>query len=400
MDAEDIVDDHAKCILACEDVEQAILDLNSQALGLLKQEDNPASFRLLKHAERLAVSNMRTHPRVLQLLSVTLNNIACYYKKNKCHQIALRYLTRVLQIEKTTACDEKQTASTYLNISAILSCMGKHADALKFAKKANLMYLKAKEKQLEDEAGSQDVSFHTNFIISFFNIATELLNLGRRREAKDIYRQGWEFSKIELGEDHQLTQKLREISEERSSSSDGPRRPGPKQSDPKGQSVDIKEARRSKCTEFRLGRTQSIHIDSAKQEVSIARPPVSSYSQRPKNPGAAVYLPRLEPPKKKPRGRLNDLRPLPKDYGGREAQLSLLVKSHAAKPRPLDINIKDHRLDLIEEEDSTMHRHASSNNIHVDQKKHDTNQSIGVSLDKYNKEVSSVERHLNIVTPG
>ena len=168
MDAEDIVDDQAKCVLACEDVEQAVLDLNSQALDRLKLDDHAASFQLLKHAERLAVAHMHTHPRVLQLLSVTLNNIACYYKKNKCHQIALRYLTRVLQIEKSAACDEKQTASTYLNISAILSCLGKHADALKFAKKANLMYLRAKEKQLEDESGAQDVSFHTNFIISFF----------------------------------------------------------------------------------------------------------------------------------------------------------------------------------------------------------------------------------------
>lgn len=68
---------------------------------------------------------------------------------------------------------------------------------------------------------------------------------------------------------------------------------------------------------------------------------------------------------------------------------------------PANINLK--HLELIEEEDSAVLRHLSddfsSQNTAQEHIRfgENTNQSIGLSLEKYNKEFSSVERHLNIV---
>lgn len=205
-----------------------MLELNTKGLGCLKAEDMESSLEAFKQAERLLVSALRSGMKkdgTLDLLAVTLNNLACYYKRylisyarNKCCQIALRYLARVLQIEKISTKGNFQSASTYLNISAILSSIGKHSESLKFAKKANSLFLQQKENSLislspSDESQSSKDSFRRNFIISFFNMATELQALGKRRDANTVYAQGYEFAMMDLGPAHPLTKTLKEIME-------------------------------------------------------------------------------------------------------------------------------------------------------------------------------------------
>lgn len=122
----------------------------------------------------------------------------------------------MLEIEKIISKDEVSIASTYLNISAILSSLGKHKESLKFAKQANALYLKLKEEKLstkteQDSHTPAEETFRTNFIISFFNMATELQILGMRGQANDMYIQGHEFAMMDLGPAHPLTEKLWDI---------------------------------------------------------------------------------------------------------------------------------------------------------------------------------------------
>lgn len=187
--------------------------------------DMNGSIRDLKAAEHLLVKKLKQsgqHPETLKLLAVTLNNMACYYKRSTKFHTALRYLARVLQIEKHVFNEQVSLASTYLNIGAILSEMKKHIESLKFLKKANELFLAEKERMIyeddESTTGKKDdrnlMSFKTNFIISYYNIAFQMQQLARREDALEIVNQGRQFSEMELGEDHQLTYELNRLGDQ------------------------------------------------------------------------------------------------------------------------------------------------------------------------------------------
>ncbi len=134
----------------------------------------------------------------------------------KLYQIALRYLARVLQIEKFSLKKDVTLASTYMNISAVLSHMNRHREALKIAKKANGMFLDLKEKQLNghnpygstfsmQDSTHTESSFHINLIISYFNMGIAAERLGSKREAFSCINQGYHFAMIDLGMTHPVT---------------------------------------------------------------------------------------------------------------------------------------------------------------------------------------------------
>ena len=154
------------------------------------------SIKDLKQAEQLLVKRLKqpgSQPETLKLLAVTLNNIACYYKRSNKFHTALRYLARVLQIEKHVFNEPVSLAATYLNIGAILSEMKKHFEALKFLRKANELFLAEKERMVYEDEESEEkmdekslMSFKINFIISYYNIAFQLQQVARRDEALEV----------------------------------------------------------------------------------------------------------------------------------------------------------------------------------------------------------------------
>lgn len=110
-------------------------------------------------------------------------------------------------------------ATTYMNISAVLSDMGKYKESYKLAKKANSMFLDLKEEQLS-KIGPQDNSeFHdlvnqvsdyerqikVNLISSFYNMAVSSQRAGNRQLALDHYSQGYHFALVDLGDEHPFT---------------------------------------------------------------------------------------------------------------------------------------------------------------------------------------------------
>jgi tetratricopeptide (TPR) repeat protein len=88
---------------------------------------------LLKNGEKILISEDQVIPTAKRnkLLSLTLNNLGCYYKKMEKPNVALQYLKHSLDIEVSLAeRDSLNLAGTYLNLCSIYSKLSKHADAV------------------------------------------------------------------------------------------------------------------------------------------------------------------------------------------------------------------------------------------------------------------------------
>ena len=111
-----------------------------------------------------------------------------------------------------------------MNISAVLSNMGKHKEIFKLAKKANSMFLFMKEAQLSQNQVTTDLpnsiidqgqhqnlvsSFSVNLVISYYNMGISSQSLGNKQAAYDYVNQGYHFALIDLGQDHGLTQNMK-----------------------------------------------------------------------------------------------------------------------------------------------------------------------------------------------
>jgi hypothetical protein len=83
----------------------SIIDLNRLAMHYLSREGFTECFHLLKQAEtvlELAVYEgalMLDAGKRARMLSLTLNNFGCYYKKVGKPNVALSYMLRALAIE-------------------------------------------------------------------------------------------------------------------------------------------------------------------------------------------------------------------------------------------------------------------------------------------------------------
>lgn len=94
-------------------------------------------FKLLKNAEKLLLSqdHQMTPEARNRLLSLTFNNMGCYYKKQEKPNVALFYLKSSLEIEQGDQKTEKlNLAGTHLNLCAIYSKLSKNKEAVRHAK--------------------------------------------------------------------------------------------------------------------------------------------------------------------------------------------------------------------------------------------------------------------------
>lgn len=193
-----------------EQFKHEIIEENRLALKLIADQRMKDSLILLKRCEARIVQEIKVRgqtPFYMKLLSITLTNIAFYCRKKGIYQIALKYLARVLQIEKN-ALDQKVTlASTYLNISSILSNLNKHKESYKYCSIANRMYLDIKEASIQ--GGKSDASEKTGLVSSYLNMATNMENLGNFKAALSHANEGFHFALVELGIKHPLAQNIR-----------------------------------------------------------------------------------------------------------------------------------------------------------------------------------------------
>lgn len=104
---------------------------NLLAMTYLQQEEFPVVLELLKKAEILTEKHQAGR-------AVTLNNFACYYRRQGNLHKSLTYLTEAIKIE-TKLDNVANKADTHLNMCAVLSQLGKHQSALGHAQSALIL---------------------------------------------------------------------------------------------------------------------------------------------------------------------------------------------------------------------------------------------------------------------
>ena len=104
---------------------------NIQAANLSSQGNYWEALNLLKRAEVLADSISDKEVR-LSAKSYTYNSMACIYKQSNELKTAFKYINKAIELEKISK-DKISIGSYYLNGSAILSLIGDHSEAKKYA---------------------------------------------------------------------------------------------------------------------------------------------------------------------------------------------------------------------------------------------------------------------------
>lgn len=194
-------------ILAFDDLENCkylIKSLNTIALET--QPQNPKkSLSYLKKAEKLSKSlwhliksqNPTDSTKALaQLRSLTLNNLACYYKSTDKLISSYKYLLKASHIEKSSNLSDYELSTTLLNQSAVLSKMKNHEKALEVSLEAINLLEKADEERPIPEV----------LTTAYYNYAVELEYLQRYSEAKVYYERAYELSEQKYGQDSSMTQ--------------------------------------------------------------------------------------------------------------------------------------------------------------------------------------------------
>ena len=173
--------------------EITILTYNRKAMESLRNEDYQSCLSLLTKAESLLSSNQFKHPS--SLFGITLNNLACYYRRIGNPLLALNYLQKGLEILSKPPVDINQLGGTHLNISTILSQTGDHYNAL-------LNVLKAIN--LIKSSPSIDNTLMTTLIAAYHNAGIEYEHLSHFLEALKIYTKAFELAKKHLSRNHPL----------------------------------------------------------------------------------------------------------------------------------------------------------------------------------------------------
>lgn len=205
------------------EIKERVLKLNQEGLQLMKYDNFNDALSYLKEAERFILEEMQivgSHPVLCKLLTVTINNLACYYRKKGHVRSALRYFVQVLSIEKFYLKDTHSMAYSYLNVSTLLSELKKHEEALKFAKRSLLLF--SEQYSLQNKENLQNNSNKTpeqkeehNFLKSMLgamiNVATLCLKTERFAEAIEVSTNGINKAKENLGPNHLLESRLAEV---------------------------------------------------------------------------------------------------------------------------------------------------------------------------------------------
>ncbi|KAF0696000.1 Aste57867_13213 [Aphanomyces stellatus] len=178
---------------------------NLLAMTYLQQENFPITLELLKKAEILT----ETHPAAR---AVTLNNFACYYRRQGNLHKALTHLTEALAIEAKLAVVPNR-ADTHLNMCAVLSQLGRHQGALEQAQSALILL---HEELFSQHAADDDARIETTKLdriavlgIAYHNVGVEQEFLKKLELSVHSYRKGADVSAKYLGESHGIVVTLR-----------------------------------------------------------------------------------------------------------------------------------------------------------------------------------------------
>lgn len=176
-------------------LEASVLDLNRNAMSLLRDQQFSKALQSLKKATK-AIEGVGQPEKRLKLEGITLNNLGCFYKRTKKPNVALRYLAKACEQEEIAAVDNVNLAGTHLNMCAIFSDLGKHELALEQG-------LKSLELMKTSKGNSPNLI--STLVIAYHNTGVEYEFLNLYDEALDFYKVAWETAEKYLGNQHPLT---------------------------------------------------------------------------------------------------------------------------------------------------------------------------------------------------
>lgn len=130
----------------------------------------------------------------LLLKSMTLNNIASFFIKQKDPENALKCLQEV--VSSNFPGSKTNLAITFINIATIESSQGNHDQAMRHIQ-SSITILK--------ESPNMTLNIINSLIIAYHNYAVECKSLGEQAESHKYMREAWELSLEQLGPDNKLT---------------------------------------------------------------------------------------------------------------------------------------------------------------------------------------------------
>jgi tetratricopeptide (TPR) repeat protein len=186
---------------------------NSIAMQYLQQGEHSFALILLQSAESLISESVAGIPSLEPLKGLTYNNLGCYFRREGMPMEALKWLRQAHDIEQRVGQDSSRS-STFLNLCAVYSLLGKHLEALQCATQA-LKHLKAVLQRNPDASlsatvpGMEKVDTASMLAIAYHNIAVEQEYLSRFDEAVGSYRKALEVAETQCGSSSQLAGKIR-----------------------------------------------------------------------------------------------------------------------------------------------------------------------------------------------
>ncbi|CAG9334016.1 unnamed protein product [Blepharisma stoltei] len=177
-------------------LQELVLGCNKLAMDYLRQENFSSSFHLLRRAQDI-LSLPQSSTSKTKLLSITYNNLGCYYKKVGKLNIALQFLQKALDLSINSPVESTNLAGTHLNICAIKSQLGNHDSAVKSVTKAISLLSEA-------ERYEKTENIVNTLAIAYYNAGIEYELLGFFAKAEEAYRLGIEKAKSNKTETHHV----------------------------------------------------------------------------------------------------------------------------------------------------------------------------------------------------
>lgn len=189
-------------------VQDLILSCNRDGMELLRAGRNKDAFDHFKYAEAILLANQKESDNT-SLLSITCNNLGCYYMKVHKYHGALSYLRRALKMEVELKTDETTLAGTHLNLCAILSKLEKPRKAVQHALCAlELMHKRISTSEnvvSQDDYATLAVAYHNIGQCRLMQVEEQTREIHQTDSAATAFQTGYQIATRFLGESHPLS---------------------------------------------------------------------------------------------------------------------------------------------------------------------------------------------------
>eukprot|EP00466_Bigelowiella_natans_P013587 jgi/Bigna1/137535/aug1.39_g12243 len=150
-----------------------------------------------------------------EVVAVTYNNLACFFRKKGQHRTALNYLQEALNVEKTLADSPINISDTHLNLCTVYSELKKHKEA-QFHIKMAIRHLQLElfgrvlgtfedPTEVEMKNDSVEEGRVITYGVALFNLAVQLEFLGKWEQSMDSYDKASTFARF-----HNLPEQIRQ----------------------------------------------------------------------------------------------------------------------------------------------------------------------------------------------